>query len=99
MFCLGEHEKAVDIAMEALSVLPVEPTVHFNLANTLGKMKRYREAESHFKEAIRLKPNQAMYYVNLGKLWVYNKFYNFPYHMFWHNLFGCFFSSQIDFLK
>lgn len=79
MFCLGEHEKAIDIAMEALSVLPVEPTVHFNLANTLGKMKRYREAESHFKEAIRLKPNQAMYYVNLGKLWVYNKFYNFPY--------------------
>lgn len=74
IFSSGEREKAVDVGMEALSVLPTEPTVHFNLANTLGKLKRYREAESHFKEAIRLKPDQAVYHVNLGRIWIFSKF-------------------------
>ena len=68
VFPVGEHEKAVDVGMDALAVLPTEPAVHFNLANTLGKLKQYREAERHFKEAIRLKPDQAVYHVNLGMI-------------------------------
>lgn len=39
------------------------------MANTLGKLGRFEEAETHFKEAIYLKPGYALYHVNLGQLY------------------------------
>jgi Tfp pilus assembly protein PilF len=56
------------MGLEALSRLPDDPAIHFNLANTLGKEGHYEEAEETFKKAISLKPNQALYHTNLGKI-------------------------------
>lgn len=50
-------------AIKAGSVAELE----FHLANTLGKMERFKEAEEHFKKAIELKPRHASYYSNLGQ--------------------------------
>ncbi|XP_022669240.1 transmembrane and TPR repeat-containing protein 4-like [Varroa destructor] len=52
-------------AIKAGSVAELE----FHLANTLGKMERFKEAEEHFKKAIELKPRHASYYSNLGVLY------------------------------
>jgi Flp pilus assembly protein TadD len=60
-------DRAESIAQEALNILPHEPSLHFNLANTLGKAGRFVEAEKHFTEAIRLDMKNAVYYTNLGK--------------------------------
>lgn len=57
------------VAYEALSVLPDDPGLHFNLANTLGKMSLFQSAEEHFKKAILLAPNNAVYHSNLGVLY------------------------------
>nr|CAD7441523.1 unnamed protein product [Timema bartmani] len=63
---IGEMYRAELVAQEALSVLPLEPSLHFNLANTLGKAGRFAEAEKHFSEALALDPNNSVYYTNLG---------------------------------
>jgi Flp pilus assembly protein TadD len=60
-------DRAESIAQEALTVLPREPSLHFNLASTLGKTGRFVEAEKHFTEAITLDVKNAVYYTNLGK--------------------------------
>jgi Flp pilus assembly protein TadD, contains TPR repeats len=60
-------DKAESIAQEALTILPQEPSLHFNLANTLGKAGRFAEAEKHFMEAIGLDMKNALYYTNLGE--------------------------------
>lgn len=60
-------DRAETIAQEALVILPQEPSLHFNLANTLGKVGRFAEAEKHFKDAISLDMNNAVYCTNLGK--------------------------------
>lgn len=52
------------VAFDSCSSLPA---VHFIVANTLGKLKRWVEAEKHFKEAIKLNPSNALYYANFGK--------------------------------
>lgn len=49
--------------------LPNEPALHFNLANTLGKLNRYQESESHFLMATNLDPTNANYWANLGVLY------------------------------
>ncbi|PSN55969.1 Transmembrane and TPR repeat-containing protein 4 [Blattella germanica] len=66
---IGEMEKAESVAQEALTILPLEPSLHFNLANTLGKAGRFAEAEKHFTEAIGLDLKNAVYYTNLGVLY------------------------------
>nr|CAD7575998.1 unnamed protein product [Timema californicum] len=63
---IGEMYRAELVAQEALSVLPLEPSLHFNLANTLGKAGRFAEAEKHFSEALALDPNNSVYCTNLG---------------------------------
>jgi len=60
-------DKAESIAQEALTILPQEPSLHFNLANTLGKGGRFAEAEKHFMEAVGLDMKNAVYYTNLGE--------------------------------
>nr|CAD7202552.1 unnamed protein product [Timema douglasi] len=66
---IGEMYRAELVAQEALSVLPLEPSLHFNLANTLGKAGRFAEAEKHFSEALALDPNNSVYCTNLGVLY------------------------------
>ncbi|XP_045129547.1 protein O-mannosyl-transferase TMTC4-like isoform X4 [Portunus trituberculatus] len=65
----GLYQPAIDIADQALKHLPNEPALHFNLANTLGKLNRYQESESHFLLATTLDPSNANYWANLGVLY------------------------------
>ncbi|KAJ8870965.1 hypothetical protein PR048_027267 [Dryococelus australis] len=64
---IGHGEQAELVAQQALAVLPSEPSLHFNLANVLGKSGRFAEAEKHFLEAITFDHNNPMYHTNLGK--------------------------------
>ncbi|KAK7085136.1 Protein O-mannosyl-transferase tmtc4 [Halocaridina rubra] len=65
----GLYQPALEVADKALKYLPNEPALHFNLANTLGKLSRYEESESHFLLATNLDPGNANYWANLGVLY------------------------------
>ncbi|XP_018009245.1 protein O-mannosyl-transferase TMTC4-like [Hyalella azteca] len=71
-----QYETAVTTAHVALKHLPDEASIHFNLANTLGKLGRYKESEVHFLAATRLDPGNANYWSNLGVLYHRWKKYN-----------------------
>ena len=43
---------------------------HYNLGNSLADLKRYKEAEKEFREAIKLNPNVAEAHANLGILYL-----------------------------
>ncbi|KAG1660752.1 Transmembrane and TPR repeat-containing protein 4 [Nymphon striatum] len=66
---IGNLKKAVEVAEEALYILPSEASLHFNFANTLGKLSQYEESELHFIQAIKLKSDNPTYYTNLGVLY------------------------------
>lgn len=59
--------KAVEHGKKALSFIKDDAGLHFTLANCLGKLERFEDAETHFHEAIRLSPHSANYWANLGK--------------------------------
>ncbi|XP_068220759.1 protein O-mannosyl-transferase TMTC4-like isoform X1 [Palaemon carinicauda] len=65
----GLYQPAIEVAHKALKHLPNEPALHFNLGNTLGKLSRYEESESHFLVATNLDPGNANYWANLGVLY------------------------------
>jgi len=70
---IGELKRAENVARTALSILPNEPNLHFNIANILGKIDKFVEAEKHFLAAIKSKHRSskamlvALYHSNLGK--------------------------------
>jgi Flp pilus assembly protein TadD len=76
-------DRAESIAKEALTILPREPSLHFNLASTLGKTGRFVEAEKHFIEAISLDMKNAVYYTNLGKLLVSTDTLKTIFNVYW----------------
>lgn len=69
---IGDLKRAENVARAALSILPNEPNLHFNIANILGKLDKFVEAEKHFLAAIQLKHMTtkiqmvALYHSNLG---------------------------------
>lgn len=65
----GNLGEAKVVAYEGLEVIPNDPGLHFNLANTLGKMNLFIDAETHFRKAIHFSPNNAIYHSNLGVLY------------------------------
>ena len=65
---LGKHDKALEMANEALSYIPKESSIHFNVGNILGKKQKYEEAELHFKLAITEDPKNPTCYTNLGNI-------------------------------
>jgi len=65
---IGKRELAEKVGKEALIHLPNEAGLHFNLANTLGKLKHFSRAEQHFLKASQLDPQNAKYHANLGKI-------------------------------
>lgn len=65
----GNLKEAKELAQEALRILPGDPGLHFNLANTLGKMSLFPEAEHHFMKAIELDYRNAIYHSNMGVLY------------------------------
>lgn len=66
MLFLGRLDEALNESYNALSHLQNEPSIHFNLANVLGKLNEYEKSEQHFLIAIRLNSSVAAYHYNLG---------------------------------
>ena len=54
------------MARAALKFIPGDATIHFNIANILGKAGRFEEAEVEFKEAISRDPTNPTVLTNLG---------------------------------
>ncbi|KAI5703300.1 hypothetical protein M8J75_010127 [Diaphorina citri] len=63
---LGNFSRSVAMAERALRLLPRDASLHADLAYSLVQMKRYNEAEVHYKASIQLKPNMALYHANFG---------------------------------
>lgn len=66
---LGMRKDALKIANQALRYIPDDASIHFNIANILGKAGNFVEAEAYFKNAISRNPKDAMFYTNLGVLY------------------------------
>ncbi|XP_042189731.1 protein O-mannosyl-transferase TMTC4 isoform X3 [Callorhinchus milii] len=64
----GNLAQAEAIGKEALKVLPGDHTIMFSFANVLGKLKKYKESESLFLNALQINSNIASYHGNLGKM-------------------------------
>ncbi|RWS15638.1 transmembrane and TPR repeat-containing protein 4-like protein [Dinothrombium tinctorium] len=65
---IGEDQRALHVAEESLKHLPKESSLHFNYANILGKINRFKDAERHFLIALNIS-KEAVYYANLGVLY------------------------------
>ncbi|KAK9712180.1 hypothetical protein QE152_g25014 [Popillia japonica] len=63
------YQKVLDLGNVALMHNPKSPALHFSIANTLGKLHQFDKAEKHFLEALNFKPDNAVYYSNLGVLY------------------------------
>lgn len=63
---IGERERALKVANQALIQIPEEPSINFSVGNLLGKMELFKKAEYHFKKAIHKDAKNPSYYTNLG---------------------------------
>jgi len=64
----GDREAAAQAFAGAVSADPASHTARNNLGQTLGKLKRMQEGIAQLREAVRLKPDYAVAWVNLGEL-------------------------------
>jgi len=64
----GDRERARALFSDAVAADPASPTARNNLGHTLGKLKRAEEGIAHLREAVRLRPDYAVAWVNLGEL-------------------------------
>ncbi|MBN8570466.1 MAG: tetratricopeptide repeat protein [Ignavibacteria bacterium] len=73
---LGNYDEAFDLYKEALEVNNDFANAHGNLANIYNEnFKNFVDAEIHYKEAIRIEPENLIYKINLGIL--YSEFKKF----------------------
>jgi Flp pilus assembly protein TadD len=61
----GRREEAVAAYQSALALDPLSADTHNDLGVALAELRRFREAEPHFAEAVRLKPDDAQAKDNL----------------------------------
>ncbi|CAH0557925.1 unnamed protein product [Brassicogethes aeneus] len=66
---MERYDEVLEMGRTALMYNPKAPTLHFSIANTLGKIKDFPKAEGHFLEAINFSPTNALYHSNLGVLY------------------------------
>lgn len=66
---MNNHEDVLKYSEIALDYLPKDTNILFSRANTFGKLSRYEEAESIFKQIIQAEPKKSIFYVNLGVLY------------------------------
>lgn len=65
----GRIDEVLNISDKALKFVPNDPAILFTRANAFGKLDQFEKAEQIYKTVIRLKPDYALYYVNLGVLY------------------------------
>ncbi|KAK0090426.1 hypothetical protein PV326_004130 [Microctonus aethiopoides] len=63
---LGMAEKALDKGKIAMGLFQNDPRIHLNVANILGKLERFSEAEVEFQHAAALDNTNPTIYTNLG---------------------------------
>jgi hypothetical protein len=68
----GKVEKGAGMMEAVLAQAPYEPEVHYNLARAYAKLKKYRLAEKHYREALKLMPGYLSACENLAELYVYD---------------------------
>lgn len=66
---LNNHEDVLKYSEMALSYLPNDTNILFSRANTFGKLSRFEEAETIFKQIIEAEPRKSIFYANLGVLY------------------------------
>ncbi|MGB8885580.1 MAG: tetratricopeptide repeat protein [Candidatus Korobacteraceae bacterium] len=66
----GQPEKALHPLWQAMNLKPDDPDFNFELGNALHGVKQYSDAVQAFKEAIRLRPNFAVAYYDLGMVYL-----------------------------
>lgn len=62
----GKSGEALPLMQQALVLVPANHLYHNNLAGVLEQLGRRAEAERGYREAVRLKPDYAQGYINLG---------------------------------
>ena len=65
----GMTEQVINLSEKALIYVPNEPSILFTRANAYGKLGKFKTAEGIYKKIIELRPNNALFYVNLGVLY------------------------------
>lgn len=65
----GRSVQVFRLSELALRLLPNEPTILFIRANAFGKLRHFEEAEQLYMLVLALRPNHALYHVNLGVLY------------------------------
>ena len=63
---LGKFDLATRHYGEAINLNPDHPGVHFNLARTLIKIKKYRKGIEHYLKVITLRPDFVDAYLELA---------------------------------
>jgi tetratricopeptide (TPR) repeat protein len=67
---VGDHTSAIRKLLKAVEINPVNANAHATLAAALASAQRYREAIPHFRESLRLDPDQPSVAVDLAHaLW------------------------------
>ncbi|XP_011306647.1 transmembrane and TPR repeat-containing protein 4 [Fopius arisanus] len=62
-------EKALEMGEKAMELFPEDALIRLNIANILGKLGRFPEAEEEFRNALRLDPRNPTIFTNLGVLY------------------------------
>lgn len=65
----NNHEDVLKYSEIALNYLPNDTNILFSRANTFGKLSRFTEAETIFKQIIEAEPKKSIFYANLGVLY------------------------------
>lgn len=65
----SSHDEVLKYSEIALNYLPNDTNILFSRANTFGKLRRYEEAETIFKQIIKAEPTKSIFYANLGVLY------------------------------
>lgn len=66
---LNNHDDVLKYSEVALNYLPNDTNILFSRANTFGKLSRFEEAETIFKQIIQAEPKKSIFYANLGVLY------------------------------
>lgn len=65
----GQTDQVLNVSAKAMLLLPNDPAIMFTRANAFGKLGKFEDAERLYSSIIRLRPTNALYYVNLGVLY------------------------------
>lgn len=65
----SRHDDVLKYSDIALTFLPNDTNILFSKANSLGKLSRFEEAETIFKQIIEIEPKKPLFYANIGVLY------------------------------